>query len=90
MFYSLVTLAHKIASSIAIPLTAVMLDLTNYQPNSTVQPPSAILGIRLLMGPTPAILLTIGIWFALKYPLDRAEFSDVVKELDKRRDKEII
>ena len=88
MFYSLVTLAHKIASSIAIPLTAVMLGLTNYKPNSAIQPPSAILGIRLLMGPIPAILLTIGILFALKYPLDRAEFSDVVKELDERRGKE--
>ena len=40
------------------------------------------------MGPVPAVLLAIGIWFALKYPLDRAEFSNVVKELDERRGKE--
>jgi len=85
MFYSLITLMHKIASSVAIPLTAVMLDLTNYAPNAAQQPASAVLGIRLLVGPIPAVLLTLGILFALKYPLDRRQFSDMVGELQKRR-----
>jgi GPH family glycoside/pentoside/hexuronide:cation symporter len=85
MFYSLVTLMQKIASSIAIPLTAVFLDITHYVPNSATQPASALLGIRILVGPIPALLLIIGIVFALKYPLSREEFTRVVKELDKRR-----
>ncbi len=85
MFYSLVTLMQKIASSIAIPLTAVFLDLTHYVPNSAIQPASALLGIRILVGPIPALLLIIGIIFALKYPLSREEFTRVVKELDVRR-----
>ena len=85
MFYSLVTLMQKIASSVAIPLTAVFLDLTHYVPNSTTQPASALLGIRILVGPIPALLLIIGIIFALKYPLSREEFTRVVKELDARR-----
>jgi GPH family glycoside/pentoside/hexuronide:cation symporter len=85
MFYSLVTLMQKIASSIAIPLTAVLLDLTHYVPNSSTQPASALLGIRILVGPIPALLLIIGIVFALKYPLSREEFTRVVKELDARR-----
>lgn len=87
MFYSLVTLSHKVASSIAIPLTAVMLDLTNYVPNAARQPDSAIMGIKILMGPIPAVLLTIGIIFALKYPLDRENFSTLVEELKERRGK---
>jgi len=87
MFYSLVTLMGKIASSVSIPLTALMLDLTNYVPNAVQQPASAVLGIRLLVGPIPAVFLTIGIIFALKYPLDRAQFSNVVKELHERREK---
>ena len=85
MFYSLVTLMQKIASSIAIPLTAVLLDLTHYVPNSATQPASALLGIRILVGPIPALLLIIGIIFALKYPLSREEFTRVVKELEVRR-----
>jgi GPH family glycoside/pentoside/hexuronide:cation symporter len=85
MFYSLVTLMQKIASSIAIPLTAIFLDLTHYVPNSATQPASALLGIRILVGPIPAVLLIIGIIFALKYPLSREEFTRVVKELHARR-----
>jgi GPH family glycoside/pentoside/hexuronide:cation symporter len=87
MFYSLVTLMGKVASSVAIPLTALMLDLTHYVPNAPQQPASAILGIRLLVGPIPAVFLTIGIIFALKYPLDRVQFTNVVKELKERREK---
>lgn len=87
MFYSLITLMQKIASSIAIPLTAVFLDLTHYVPNSTVQPETALLGIRILVGPIPAVLLIIGIIFAIKYPLSREEFTRVVKELEARRAK---
>lgn len=87
MFYSLITLMHKVASSIAIPLTALMLDVTRYVPNAEQQPASALLGIRLLVGPIPALLLTLGIIFAVKYPLDRRQFSDMVGELKQRRGK---
>ncbi len=87
MFYSLITLIQKIASSIAIPLVGVMLEFTNYQPNSNQQPASAVFGIRMLVGPVPAFFLAIAIIFALKYPLDRAQFADIVKELRARREK---
>ena len=85
VFYSLITLMHKVASSVAIPLTAVMLDVTNYIPNSPQQPESALWGIRILMGPVPAVLLTIAIVFAIKYPLNREQFGKIVDELNIRR-----
>ena len=85
MFYSLVTLAQKVASSIAIPLALLVLDATGYIPNSTVQPDSALLGIRLVIGPLPALLLIIGIIFAVRYPLSREEHARVVRELEERR-----
>jgi len=87
VFYSLITLMQKIASSIAIPLVGIMLELTHYQANAAQQPQSAVLGIRLLVGPIPAILLTIGIIFALKYPLGREQFTSIVEELQARREK---
>jgi Na+/melibiose symporter-like transporter len=43
------------------------------------------LGIRILVGPVPAVLLVIGIIYALRYPLSRDEFSKLVKELEIRR-----
>jgi GPH family glycoside/pentoside/hexuronide:cation symporter len=85
MFYSLTTLTKKIATSIALPLVLLLLDLTGYVPNLPQQAPSALLGIRVTIGPIPAVLLVIGIWFAFKYPLDRTQFSDIVKKLAERR-----
>ncbi|MBN1579071.1 MAG: MFS transporter, partial [Anaerolineae bacterium] len=84
MFYSLVTLAEKVASSIAIPLALLLLDWTGYLPNATQQPDSALWGIRIIMGPIPAVLLCLGILFAILYPLDRARYAEVVQELQKR------
>ncbi len=84
-FYSLITLAQKVASSIAIPLALLVLDATGYIPNAAQQPESAVWGIRIVIGPIPAILLTAGIIFAIKYPLNRKQFSSLVTDLEKRR-----
>ena len=85
MFYSLVTLVQKTASSIAIPLALLMLEMTGYVPNSPVQTPSAVRGIQVLMGPVPAILLCSGILFAVLYPLGREHHAQLRAELADRR-----
>ncbi len=85
MFYSLVTLAQKAASSVAIPFILLILQFTGYVPTSNVQPPSALLGIRLAIGPIPALLLCCGIAFAIFYPLDRESHRRIVLELEARR-----
>jgi GPH family glycoside/pentoside/hexuronide:cation symporter len=85
MFYSLVMLSNKVASSIAIPLVLLVLQATGYQPNSAIQPPSAMLGIRLAIGPIPALLLIGGILFAIFYPLSRESHAHIVEELESRR-----
>jgi len=87
MFYSLITLMGKIANSISVPLSLVVLELTDYQTASTFQPDSALMGIRLLIGPIPALLLTGGIVFAIFYPLSRKQHKKIVKELRQRRKK---
>ena len=84
-FYSLLTLAQKIAASIAIPLTLVILDLTGYIANSAVQPQSAITGIRLIIGPIPAVLLLAGILFSAFSPLNREQFQQILADLEQRR-----
>jgi glycoside/pentoside/hexuronide:cation symporter, GPH family len=84
-FYSLVTLMQKIASSLAIPAAGFVLQFSGYVPNSPVQPSSAVLGIRILTGPVPAVLLVAGIVFAAVYPLDRRRHADVVRQLGERR-----
>ena len=85
IFFSLVTLMQKIAASIAIPLILLLLDATGYTPNAAQQSPSALLGIRLVVGPVPAVLLCAGILFAVFYPLNRTEFAQIVMDLEQRR-----
>jgi GPH family glycoside/pentoside/hexuronide:cation symporter len=85
VFYSLITLMQKVASSIAIPLVLLLLDLTGYVPNAAQQPVSALWGIRIVIGPIPATLLCLGILFAVLYPLTRERHAQVVQELEGRR-----
>jgi len=85
VFYSLITLAQKIASSVAVPLALLVLDYTGYIPNSTAQPTSAVNGIRIVAGPIPAALLCLGILFAILYPLGRENYSQLAKDLEARR-----
>jgi len=85
MFYSLVTLANKAASSIAIPLVLLVLQVTGYVPTAIEQPARALLGIRLVIGPIPALLLLGGIFFAALYPLSREEHARIVASLEARR-----
>ncbi len=85
IFYSLIQLAQKVASSIAVPLTLLVLQITGYVPNSLTQPPSAVLGIRLVAGPIPALTLCIGILFTLLFPLRRDTFRDITRQLEVRR-----
>ncbi|MFZ2096486.1 MAG: MFS transporter [Anaerolineales bacterium] len=84
-FYSLISLAQKVASSIAIPGAGLLLEVSGYIPNSTAQPASAVQAIRMLTGPIPAVLMFIGIVFAILYPLGREGYTQIARELEERR-----
>jgi GPH family glycoside/pentoside/hexuronide:cation symporter len=88
MFYSLITLAQKIATSVAVPTALLVLDATGYVPNSATLPDSAVNGIRIVAGPIPAVLLLGGIIFALVYPLGRENFNEIARGLEQRREVE--
>jgi GPH family glycoside/pentoside/hexuronide:cation symporter len=85
MFYSIVTLSHKAAASIAIPLVLLLLEASKYEANVEILQPRAELAIRLITGPIPAVLLSLGILCALFYPLSRQRYDQIVKELEIRR-----
>jgi len=85
MFYSLVTLFRKVSVSLAVPLTLVVLGWTGYVANAEVQPPSAVLGMVVLVGVVPAALFLIGAFFARRLPITRQDFARVRQELERRR-----
>lgn len=86
IFYSLVTLLGKIGMAIAQPLSLLVLQISNLQTGQdAVQPPSALLGIRLVVGPIPAMFLIAGILIAIFYPLERTQHHQIVDDLRTRR-----
>ena len=89
VFYSLITLMGKVANSIAVPLSLLLLEFTGYVSNAAEQPRSALTGLKIVIGPIPALLLLTGILFAAFYPLSREKYKEVVKELTRRREQKI-
>jgi len=85
MFYALVTLFRKVASSIAIPVALLVLDLSGFVSNAAAQPESAVWAIRVLTGPVPSVLLLGGILFARFYPLSRQLHSETREQIAARR-----
>ncbi len=85
VFYSLVLLLRKVANSLALPGTLLLLDRSGYISGAAEQPASAMRAIQMLMGPIPAILLFSGITFALFYPLRREQYGEVIAQLVARR-----
>jgi len=85
MFYSLIMLMQKAATGLALFLVGLALDSAGYLPNAEVQPASALMAIRVMTGPVPALLLCGGIAFALLFPIGRSTHRQVREELAQRR-----
>ncbi len=86
MFYSLITLLGKVGMAIAQPAGLLILQLSNFQEGqNVVQPESALMGIRLVIGILPALLLFSGIMMAVFYPLTRKQHHEIVEGLKLRR-----
>ena len=86
MFYALVTLFRKVASSIAIPMTALILGWSGYVANSSRQPETAVWAIRMLIGPVASFFLLAGILFARFYPLSREVHAETREQIALRNE----
>lgn len=85
VFYSLMTLARKIASSITLPAVLLLLDWSGYVPNQVQQTPLVLNTISLMFAGIPVILFAVGFLAALNYPLSRERFNEIKKELAQRK-----
>lgn len=82
MHYSIITLGKKIASAAAIPAVFFLFGFSGFEANVAELPRTAVLAIRLLAGPIPAVLLVLGIILAARYPLSREAYQGVLEQLD--------
>ena len=87
MYTGFTLFAQKLASSVALFAVGAFLGWSGYTANM-VQTESALIAIRVLFGPVPAVLLVLSIVCALFYPITREVHAKVRGELDSRMHKE--
>lgn len=90
IYYGAKNFIRKLTTAFAIFITLQVLGWLGYQspPESATtfaQPPSVLLGIRVLMGPVASLLLVALLIVTWRYPLNRSRYERVQSLLVRRR-----
>ena len=90
IFYGFMVLLQKIGLAVALFLVLKALGWAGYISSSgntiPAQPPSALLAIRLAIGPLPTVCLIIGLVLAYFYPITREVHAEILLKLKERRE----
>jgi GPH family glycoside/pentoside/hexuronide:cation symporter len=90
VFYSFMVLLQKFGLALALFLVGIALDMAGFVERISgedipVQPDSALLAIRLAVGPLPTIILIGGLVLAYFYPLTRELHAQIRLQLEERK-----
>ncbi len=90
VFYSFMVLLQKIGLALGIFLVGQALSWAGYVESTAgqpapVQPDSALLAIRLAIGPLPTLFLICGLILAYFYPITREVHAEILLKLSERR-----
>ena len=90
VFYSFMVLLQKLALALGLFLVGQVLEFSGFVTTTggqavAEQPASALLAIRLMLGPVPAIVLAIGLALAYFYPITREVHAELMLRLEERR-----
>ncbi len=80
MYYGVYGLIDKISRTVGIAAVGWLLDAFGYVPN-VEQTARSLLGIRLLFGPSSAVLLLMVVPFLFFYPITRATHAEIRRRL---------
>jgi len=78
VFSGLWTFSSKLGQAFALALNGWILSIFHYTPD-TIQTPSAILGIKLICGPFPALFYIAGIIILMRFPISRDYYDRMIK-----------
>ncbi|MGB3491462.1 MAG: MFS transporter [Elainellaceae cyanobacterium] len=90
IFYSFMTLLQKIGLALGIFLVGQALEIAGFVSAIPGEPPppqpdSALLAIRVAIGPLPTLCLLIGLVLVYFYPLTRDVHADILLKLSERK-----
>lgn len=89
-FYGVTMFLYKVASAVAVGLASGLLGLFGYIEategmEEIVQPDSAILSIRLLIGIGPGIFFLISAYFVKILPITKERFDEIKRVIEERK-----
>jgi GPH family glycoside/pentoside/hexuronide:cation symporter len=90
IFYALMVFLQKVGLGLGLFFLGQVLDWAGFIPSVAgeplpSQPESALLAIRLAIGPLPAVALIGGICLVWLYPITRQRHRQILQELEARR-----
>ena len=83
-YYGYMIFVQKVGSALALACVQWILDLSGYVAGAA-QPASALLAIRVFIGPVPAVLLTISMLLAWRFPINRERHAQLRAALAEKR-----
>ncbi|WP_008318993.1 MFS transporter [Leptolyngbya sp. PCC 6406] len=84
LFYAFMTLLQKFGLGVGVALVGLALEVTGYEASAALQPASALLALRIAIGPLPMVLLAIGLVLAYFYPITREIHAETLLRLVER------
>jgi len=80
-FFGINALIMRLSVVIQGFTTAAVLERSGYQADAAVQSPSALIGIRVLIGLAPAVFCALAALVLLFYPIDRARRAEICEKV---------
>ena len=80
-FYGIWTFCFKIGQAAALGITGLVLSLSGYVAG-VVQTENALFGIRVLLGPIPAIIFCLALVMLWRYPISEERYNEILKKIE--------
>ncbi len=84
VFYAFMTLLQKVGLALGLFLVSLALQFSGFVSGATQQPESALLAIRIFIGPVPMVLLMAALVLARFYPITRQMHEEMLLQLAER------
>jgi GPH family glycoside/pentoside/hexuronide:cation symporter len=89
VFYGMWTFSSKIGQAVGIALSGWILTIFGYQESvggvpAATQSESAMLGIRLLTGPVPALFFIAGVIVLSFFPITNRKYQEIMEKVHRR------
>jgi GPH family glycoside/pentoside/hexuronide:cation symporter len=80
IYYGLWTFLSKLGQAISALIIGIVLTLVHYIPGAEQTAP-AEMGIRMLVGPVPVILIILGMVVMSRYPITSNKYKEILKKI---------